>query len=143
MTEPSDGTRPPDPDEPTRRRLLAAVAAAGTASVAGCSGVWSQPGATDVVAHNAAEETKVVAVRIASADADVAHTEETLELAPNDTVDPVNDSKLPTNGAYTVEVAVEGGPSETFEWADPRLELAPLYVLLDGSDNVHFLLKAG
>ena len=142
---PSDAAEPPEPSAAVsdRRRFLAAAAAAGTATVAGCSSVWSQPGATDVVAHNAADEQTVVTVRVTPAGADAAHTERTLELAPNGTVDPVNDSTLPTNDAYTVEVAVEDGPSETFEWSDPSLELAPLYVLVDGSDNVHFLLKAG
>lgn len=149
MVEPSDRSEPLEPPEPSepaapaRRRFLAAVAAAGAATAAGCSSVWSQPGATDVVVHNAADEPTVVSVRITPADADAAHTEKRLELAPNDAVDPVNDSKLPTNDAYTVEVSVEGGPSETFEWEDPSLELAPLYVLVDGSRNVRFLLQAG
>lgn len=132
-----------EPSRPARRRFLAAAAAAGTAAVAGCSSLWDQTGATDVVAYNAADEPTVVAITVTPSGADDAHTSKTLELAPNESVDPVNDSKLPTNDAYAVEVSVEGGPSETFEWEDPSLELAPLYVLLDGSENVHFLLKAG
>ena len=55
----------------------------------------------------------------------------------------MNRSKLPTNSGYTVVVDIEDGPRETFEWDDPDLELAPLYVLIDETENVKFLLQAG
>lgn len=66
-----------------------------------------------------------------------------LELAPNERVDPVNDSKLPMNASYTGAVDVVGGPDETFEWTDPTVERAPLWVVVDGSDNIRFLLQTG
>lgn len=128
----------------SRRRLLSTVGAvAGVTALAGCSSLWNQTGATDVVAYNAGSETKVVAITITDSDSDEAHTARTLELAPAEGVDPVNDSKLPTNASYTVEVVVEDGPSETFEWDDPDVELAPLYVMVDDSENVRFLLRVG
>ena len=127
-----------------RRRLLSAIAAlAGTSALAGCSALWDQPGATDVVLYNAASEAQTVSVTITDVDDDDPHASRTLEVGAGERIDPVNPSKLPMNAEYTVRVAVEGGPTETFEWDDPRLELAPLYVLVDETDNVAFLLQAG
>jgi hypothetical protein len=133
------------PPTPTRRRVLGIVATAGVAPVSGCSTLWEQPGATDVVLYNASPETETVSVGITDtgADADTPHTSRTLTVSPGATVDPVNRSKLPTNTSYTVDVSVAGGPHETFEWADPTLELAPLYVLVDDTENIKFLLQAG
>ena len=133
----------PPSDAVTRRRLFSAAAVTGVTALAGCSALWSQHGATDVVAYNAAAERKVVGVVVTVAGDDHPHTAKTLELDAHQSVDPVNDSKLPTNDSYTVDVTVEGGPSETFDWADPALDRAPLYVVVDGSENVRFLLQAG
>lgn len=132
-----------------RRRVLATMAAVtGGVAASGCSALqgrwgWDQTGATDVVLTNAAAEPQTVSITITDASADDPHTSRTLEVVPNETVDPVNRSKLPTNASYTVEAAVEDGPSETFEWKDPALELAPLWVLVDGTRNIKFLLQAG
>lgn len=38
---------------------------------------------------------------------------------------------------------VDGGPSETFDWDGPDVELAPLYILIDETQNIKFLLQAG
>lgn len=130
--------------EASRRRVLAGVATlAGTSALAGCSGLWNQTGATDVAAYNVGSVAETVAVTITGTGDEEPHTSRTLSLAAGEHVDAVNRSKLPTNMGYTVEVAVEGGPTETFEWADPKVELAPLYVLVDESENIDFLLKAG
>lgn len=133
-------------DEPPisagRRRVLATMGAAGAASLAGCS-LWDQTGATDVLAHNAAAESKTVSVTITETGADEPHTSRTLELDAGETVEPVNRSKSPTNASYTVEASVEDGPSETFDWDEPKVELAPLYVFVDDSRNIKFLLQAG
>lgn len=43
---------------------------------------------------------------------------------------------------FSVEVTVQRGPSETFEWDDPDAQLAPLSVLIDDSQNMGFLLQA-
>lgn len=137
-----DSSEPSSPSS-SRRRVLSAVAATGAVAVAGCSTVWDQTGASDVVVHNVATEAATVSIAITDVDAQEPHTSTTLELAPNESVDPVNDSKLPLNTSYTVEVDVADGPSETFDWEDPEVELAPLHVLLDGSRNVRFLLQAG
>ena len=42
-----------------------------------------------------------------------------------------------------VEMTVDDGPSETFDWEDPDVSLAPLHVLVDESQNIKFLLQAG
>lgn len=137
---------------PTRRQLLAGTTAVGTAVLAGCSlpggsdpdgQVGGQVGASDVVALNNAPAPKRVSVTIADTAAETPHTSRTLELAPNERVDEVNDSKLPMNTSYTVAVDVVGGPDETFEWTDPTVERAPLWVVVDGSANIRFLLQAG
>lgn len=130
-------------EPPGRRRFLFAAAAAGAATLAGCTAVWDQTGATDAIVRNATPEPKTVSVTITPDGAEEPHTSRTLDLPARGVVDPVNRSKLPTNDAYTVAVDVDGGPSETFEWTDPRVELAPLHVLIDGTGNVKFLLQAG
>ncbi len=131
-------------DRATRRRVLAAMAGAGTAAFAGCSALWDQPGATDVVAYNVSADPQVVSVTITDAGEDVEHTSRTLELDPGEKVDPVNDDgKLPLTTDYAVAVSVQDGPSETFEWEEPDVTRAPLWVLVDGTGNVRFLLEAG
>ena len=55
----------------------------------------------------------------------------------------MNRSKLPTNSSYSITVEVDGGPSETFDWDDPDIERAPLYILVDETQNIRFLLQAG
>lgn len=100
--------------------------------------------ATDVVAFSGATAPRTVSITITDTESDTPHTDRTLDLAPGETVDPVNSGKLPANGSsYTVDVVVEDGPSETFEWTDPSAELAPLWVRVDDSQNITFLLQAG
>lgn len=128
----------------SRRQFLVAMAGVtGTTALAGCSTVWQQTGATDVNVYNWAGESKVVSVTVTAADGDEPHTARTLELGAGERVESVNRSKLPTNTSYTVEATVEDGPSETFDWEDPDVSLAPLYVLVDESRNIKFLLQAG
>lgn len=124
-----------------RRALLTLATTAGVPTLAGC--FWTQPGATDVVIYNAASETRTVSVTITASDAEEPHTARSLEVPPDHLTDPVNRSKLPLTTDYTVAVAVEDGPSETFEWTDPTVERAPLYVFVDGTRNIKFLLQAG
>lgn len=133
-----------------RRRVLTTMAAVASAtSLAGCSsfldrGGVGDSGAADVTVHNAASEPKTVSVTITDADAEEPHTDRTLELSAGENVDSVNSGKLPTNtSSYTVEVGVENGPSETFTWTDPTVQRAPLWVLIDGTRNIKFLLQAG
>ena len=133
-----------------RRRMLATMAAVTSAtSIAGCASLRDQPGvgdsgATDVIVHSIASETKTVSITITDTDAESPHTSRTLDVSPGEIVDPVNSGKLPTNtSSYTVEVAVNDGPSETFEWTDPTVTLAPLWVQIDGTRNIIFLLQAG
>ena len=133
---------------PKRRRVLATTALTGVASVAGCSSLVDSgvgnSGATDVVVYSLASAAKTVSVRITDTSEERPHTARTLELDPGDVVDPVNDSKLPTNTSeYTVAVEVEDGPSETFAWSEPTVTLAPLWVQVDDSQNIRFLLQAG
>ena len=129
--------------------LTSMGAVASAASITGCSSSPNREGigdsgATDVTLHNAASERETVSVTVAAADAEEPHTDRTLELRSGELVDSVNSGKLPTNtDGYTVEVTVEEGPSETFEWTDPTVQLAPLWVLIDGTRNIKFLLQAG
>lgn len=127
-----------------RRRFCSALGALGVSTaLAGCSALWDQTGATDVALRNVAGESLTVSVAITAEGADEPRTEATFDLDAHQYVAAVNDSKLPTNSGYTVAVDVESGPSETFEWDDPTLELAPLHVVVDEGDNIDFLLKAG
>ncbi|MFB6149886.1 MAG: hypothetical protein ABEJ48_09500 [Halobacteriales archaeon] len=124
------------------------AAVAGATSVAGCSSVLNDEGvgdsgATDVVVYNRASTSQTVSITVTDTSAERPHTSRTLELSPGEVVDPVNSSKLPTNTSYTVEVTVEGGLSETFDWADPAVELAPLWIQIDDTQNIRFLLQAG
>lgn len=116
---------------------------AGTAAFAGCSGLWSQPGASDVIVYNAASDTKSLSVTITESDAAEPHTDRSLTAASGEKIDPANRGKLPLNTSYSVAVSVENGPSETFEWDDPTVERAPLWVFIDGTRNIKFLLQSG
>jgi hypothetical protein len=141
----------------SRRRTLGAMAAVGsTATLAGCSsflgdggddgtgGGIGNSGATDVVVVNAAAESKTVAITVTEDGAEDPAIDETLTLAAGELVERVKPSKLPTTvDGYTVEVSVTDGPSETFEWTDPTVELAPLWIRIDGTRNITFLLQAG
>lgn len=133
-----------DPSTVGRREVLGSVTGfAATASLAGCTSIWSQPGASDVVLHNLGPDPSTVTVRIRAADRDEPRTDRRLEVSSGATVDPVNRGKLPLNVGYVITVTVEDGPEETFEWTDPTVSLAPLHILVDGSENVTFLLQAG
>lgn len=132
-----------------RRQCLLAVAAVATTGLAGCSSTEDQDGvgssfATDVIVSSVATDPQSVSLTITETDSDTPHTERTVELSPGETVDPVNSEKLPANtSSYTVDVSVKDGPSETFEWTDPSIDLAPLWVQIDDSTNIKFLLQAG
>jgi hypothetical protein len=126
----------------SRRSFLVAAAATGSAALAGCFAL-DQAGASDVVAHSVAETARTVTITITARDAEAPRTDRSLRLAPGETVNPVNDGKLPMNDEYTVTVDVESGARETFEWTDTDVELAPLHVLVDDGDNPRFLLQAG
>jgi hypothetical protein len=132
-----------------RRQSLVTMAALVTGGIAGCSSLDSQDGvgnsgAVDVIAYSAASEPRTVSITVTGAEAETPHTSRTETLEPGEAVDPVNPSKLPTNtSSYTVEVAVTDGPSEQFEWTDPTVDLAPLWVIVDDSRNINFLLQAG
>lgn len=128
----------------SRRTVCSAVGTVGlSTALAGRSALRGRTGATDVALRNVAVAALTVSVTITSDGADGPHTEATFDLAAHEFVPAVNDSKLPTNGSYAVEVDVEGGPNERFEWEAPTVELAPLHVVVDEGDNVDFLLKAG
>jgi hypothetical protein len=133
----------------SRRQSLLTIAAVATAGIAGCGSTQKQNGvgnsfATDVIVSSAASDPRTVSITITETDSDTVHTARTLELSPGETVNPVNSGKLPaTNSSYAVEVTVEDGPSETFEWTEPSAELAPLWVRIDESRNIKFLLQAG
>lgn len=104
---------------PRRRALATTAAVAGTATVPGCTALRNQTGATDVILYNAASGTRTVSITITANETEEPHTSRTLAVPPNETIDPVNRSKLPTNTSYTVDISVENGPSETFEGTIP------------------------
>lgn len=127
----------------SRRQILGSiVATAGLGGAAGCLSM-GQLGASDVVAYNAADESKTISVTITAGDTEDPHTSRSMTVAPGQKIDPVNQSKLPLNTDYLIEVIVENGPSETFEWNDPTVERAPLYVFIDDTTNIKFLMQAG
>lgn len=125
-----------------RRRFLSVVAVIGSILLSGCSTIGGQHGATDVVALNIATAAKRVSITITNSTENTPHTSQTLNLDPREKVDPVNDSKLPTNDSYAIEVNVEDGPQETFEWDNPDIEQAPLWVIVDDGENIRFLLQS-
>lgn len=130
-------------DQIGRRRYLSGLAAfAGVTATAGCS-LWDQTGATDVVLYSLAADSVTVSVTITGTDASEPHTSRTLTVSPGETVDPVSDGKLPTNTSYTVDVTVEEGASETFDWEDPDLDLVPLYVIIEEPQTIEFAFHAG
>lgn len=131
------------PGEIDRRRYLSTLAAvAGVTTTAGCF-MWDQTGATDVILYSLAADSSTVSVTITDTDATEPHTSRTLEVSPGATVNPVNDGKLPTNTGYTVDVIVEAGVSKTFDWENPTLDLAPLYVIIEDPQNIKFAYNAG
>jgi hypothetical protein len=134
MDASSDGVR--------RRQYLSAVAGLAGATTAGCVS-WDQTGATDVIVYSLAADRTTVSLVITDTDATDPHTSRTLEVSQGEKIDPVNRGKLPTNTSYTVEATVEGGTTDTFEWADPTLDLAPLYVVIEDPQNIEFLFHAG
>lgn len=130
-------------DEIDRRQYLSALAAfAGVTTTAGCL-TTNQSGATDIVLYSLAADTSNVSVVVTDTDATEPHTSRTLSVSQGDKIDPVNRGKLPTNASYTVEVTVEEGASETFDWTEPELDLAPLHVLVEDPQTVEFLYNTG
>lgn len=126
-----------------RRRYLSTLAAfASVTTASGCL-ASNQSGATDIVLYSLAADTSSVSVVVTDTDATEPHTSRTLSVSQGDKIDPVNQGKLPTNTSYTVEVTVEAGTSETFDWTDPELDLAPLHVLVEDPQNVEFLYNTG
>lgn len=127
----------------SRRQMLESLAVtAGITGLAGCFSV-DQVGASDVKIYNAAGEPKSIFVTITASESEEPHTSRALDVGSAEMIDPVNESKLPLNSNYRIEVAVENGPSETFEWEDPTVERAPLFVFIDDTWNIKFLLQAG
>jgi hypothetical protein len=130
-----------------RRGFISLVAAiGGTTTLSGCATRQDdspqQVGATDVVVLNDASSRKTATVTITDVEAETTHTERTIVTAPSERLD-VNRGKLPLNTAYRIAVSVENGPSETFEWDDPVVDRAPLWILIDDGRNIRFLLQAG
>lgn len=131
------------PRDLSRRSALATGAGLLGTSLAGCSMLDVNKGATDVVLRNEATTPLSVTLTVTDDGAATPRLAETVTLEPSAVVTPTNDDKLPVSADYSVEVAVEGGPSETYEWTDVQLDLAPLHVILDGSSNILFALQVG
>ena len=108
---------------PGRRQFLTAmVAVAGTTSIAGCSALWDQTGATDVLVYNLRAEPIVVSVTITPTDAEELHTARDLEIAPSAKVDPVNRSKLPTNSGYSITVEIARRREQRYRSRRPNFD---------------------
>jgi Tfp pilus assembly major pilin PilA len=132
----------------TRRRFVSVLAwIGGTVTLSGCATRRDNPprqlGATDVVVVNDSSSHKTVTVTITDVEANEIHTDRAITTAPRTQNDSVNDGKLPLNTDYRIEVNVENGPAETFEWDDPVIDRAPLWIRVDDSRNITFLLQAG
>ena len=126
-----------------RRRYLSTLATfAGVTATTGCV-AWEQTGATDIRLYSLAADPLTVSVVITGANTTDPHTSRTLSVSQGETIDSVNRGKLPTNTSYTVAVAIEEGASETFDWTDPTLDLAPLHVLIEDPQTIEFLYNTG
>jgi hypothetical protein len=141
-----------------RRVLLAAI---GSSAIAGCQSLatnngretagsradvnGSSKGATSVHIHNETNEPVTLSMVVTDTD-DETRLDETVTVDPLDEVDPFDEHHLgllPEGTDYTVTIDVENGPSETFQWQDVRIGLAPLHVIIDGSSDLLFTLGAG
>lgn len=136
-----------------KRRLL--LAAIGSSVMAGCQSMvmgnkegettGSRKGATSVRIHNETNEPVTLSIVVTDKD-DETRLDEMVTLDPLDEVDPIAEQylgQLPEGTDYTVNIDVENGPSETFQWQDVRIGLAPLHVIFDGSSDLLFTVVAG
>lgn len=140
----------------SRRKLLAACTTLVGGSLAGCTSTegqgeeerktpGSRTGATSIRIHNETNESVTLSVLVTDTD-DKTRLDETVTIDPLDEVDPIDQQRLgllPEGTDYTVNIDVENGPSETFQWQDVRIGLAPLHVIFDGSSDLLFTVGAG
>ncbi|WP_276260177.1 hypothetical protein [Haloglomus litoreum] len=128
---------------PSRRSLLGGLATAGLAASAGCSvlGTGTSRGATDIVLHNEATDSRTATVLVTQAGADEPRIETSVELAPN-TRHTINNEVL-MNADYDVAVTMTGAfadspYSETHTWTDAG---QPLHVILH--EQIVFAVQVG
>lgn len=137
----------------SRRKLLAACTTLVGGSLAGCTlkgegeeaSTGARTGATSVLIHNETTESVTFSVLVTDTDGKT-RLDETVSLDPLGEVDPIAEQdlgQLPEGTDYTVTIDVENGPSETFEWQDVQIGLAPLHVVFDGRSDLLFTVGAG
>lgn len=142
----------------SRRSLLAACPVLVGGSLAGCTmtqderaNEGSGTGATSIIIHNETNTSQSVSVTATDSDGktwiDVTDT-----IDAHKHVDPLSlenakrtdqrVSQLPVGNDYTIDVAVDGGVSQTLEWEDVTLDLAPLRLLVIDKSYIAFTLQA-
>lgn len=142
----------------SRRSLLAACPALVGGSLAGCTMMQDERakegagrGATSIIIHNETNSSQSVSVTATDSDGktwiDVTDT-----VDAHTHVDPISlenskrpgqrVSKLPEGNDYTVDVTVDGGVSQTLEWEDVTLDLAPLRLIIIDRSYIAFTLQA-
>lgn len=125
-----------------RRTVLGSIALTLSLAFAGCS-QYPSKGATDVKVHNLRTEPVSIAIRITADGGEQPRVERTLSLDSTDQAVPTRNDKLPIGSDYTVDIDIENGPTESFQWEDVSLDLAPLHVLVDDTSNIVFALQSG
>lgn len=129
------------PTQLSRRDVLAASVTTLATSVTGCT-QGSSKGATDVVVRNEASTERSIRITISGATDEQPRLETTLALDSREQATPTARDKLPVGTDYTVEVDVEGGPTDTYYWTDVSLDLAPLHVILVCNSDIYFELQS-
>lgn len=121
----------------TRRTVLKTCASLLPAvALAGCP-TGPPTGALDAVVRNGTQNRLSVSARVVDKSEDSTVTDKTLALAPGTTVPLVqSENTFRMNRTYTIEVNVNDGPQDTYEWEANE----PLRILVQ-NDGIDFLLK--
>lgn len=126
----------------SRRRFLVATGSVAIPGLtAGC--YTDGAGGSRIVVYNVTADPTTVSIEVVPESDDVSGLDRTLELDPRERIEIPEEFVFPLITDYSVTVDVEGGPRETFDWTESAADRAPLYVLLDGSDNIRFLVEVG
>lgn len=105
----------------------------GVIAITGCSTPFgTSRGATDIEIKNMTEQSLQVAVEVIMQDSDDSLVDESVSVEAGETK--TINNKIMMGTACEVSVAVDGGPSDTYQWDDPS---HPLLAQLT-KDTVNF-----
>ncbi|AFK18195.1 hypothetical protein E6P09_05360 [Haloferax mediterranei ATCC 33500] len=127
----------------SRRSLLTTLGAVGLTGLPGCSELQaSARGATDIVLHNEATNTRTIDVLVTERSTDSTKVDTTIELEPNKR-QTIN-NKVIMEADYDVEItfsdpSFDDSPyTESYEWNDAG---QPLHVIVH--DQIVFAVQVG